>query len=70
MVHSEGQKVKKITVADPSRILKVINLKLNAPFIGSGSNFKAVWNEEEKCSEINIELPQEENAGKSVILEI
>ena len=69
MIHADGPVIKKITVADPSRELDFIHLKVTAQVNANGNNIKAMWNEENGYSDIIINLPQEEYAGKSTIIE-
>jgi len=60
----------KITVADPNRELGKMIFSVSAKVEKEGSNFKAVWNEKEKVSEITIDLPQGNYAGSSVSIDL
>jgi chondroitin AC lyase len=69
MVKTEGDAVKQISVADPSRKLGKIHLSVSGKFERNGENFKSVWNKEKGVSEIAIDLPQTVYAGQSVTIE-
>ena len=60
----------KITVSDPNRELGKMLLSLSIKIEKQGDNFTAVWNEKEKVSEITIDLPKGNYAGKSVTIEL
>jgi chondroitin AC lyase len=68
MIETSGNSVEQITVTDPSRKLKNFELNLTGKFVGSAANWKSGWNENDKTSEIFIQLPINAEAGKSVIL--
>ena len=70
MVKMEGSNVKEITVADPSRKLGKIHLSVTGRIEKSGEKFKSVWDKTKGISEISIDLPQAEYAGKSVTIEL
>ncbi|CAN5591544.1 polysaccharide lyase 8 family protein [soil metagenome] len=70
MIHLEGGKIKKLTVSDPSRNLKSFKLNVNSPVKSNDRHVKVVWNEIKGCSEILIKFPQNEYAGKSVVVEL
>ncbi len=70
LVKTDGRNVKEISVADPSRKMNSIHLSLNRNINRSDENFKAVWDETKKCSEITIDLPQTVYAGKSVTIRL
>ncbi|WPP48299.1 polysaccharide lyase family 8 super-sandwich domain-containing protein [Catalinimonas niigatensis] len=69
MLQTDGQEIKKITVADPSHKLEAIHLKVSSRINAEGSAYEAKWNEEQGYSDIMIRLPQDEYAGQSVIAE-
>ena len=60
----------KITVSDPNRELGKMLFSLSVKIETEGDNFKAVWNEKEKVSEITIDLPLGHYAGSSVTIEL
>ena len=66
MVKTNKGKVTEISVSDPNRELGKMHLSVSAKVEKEGENFKSVWNEEEKISEISIDLPKDVYAGKSV----
>lgn len=68
LLQLEGKEIKQITVADPSRKLKLFKLKVSGRFEGTGDRWKAAWNKQEKASEILAVLPQEGYAGESLVL--
>jgi chondroitin AC lyase len=70
MVQTDGRSIKKITVSDPSRNLRRIHFSVNSRIEKSGDNFKSIWNEKEKVSEISVQLPQLVYAGQSVTIEL
>jgi len=70
MVKTDGDRVREISVSDPSRKLSRISLSVSIPVDHSGSNFKAAWNEEKQTSEISVDLPQGNYAGQSVTIRL
>jgi chondroitin AC lyase len=70
MVNSDKKLIKNITVADPSRNLNSIHLKVNSCIIGQGKDFVAVWNEANGFTDITIDLPKGENAGQSISIKV
>lgn len=67
MVSTDEGKIEKITVSDPTRKQDIFHLKTDTRFTGNTHNWKAAWKEE--VSEIFIDLPEQEYAGKSVVLD-
>lgn len=70
MLKMTGEKIAEISVSDPNRELGKFHLSVSAKVEKEGNNFKAVWNEKEKVSEITIDLPQGNYAGSSVSIEL
>ena len=70
MLKAEEGNIYQISVSDPNRELAKIHLTLSARIEGSGDDFKAVWNEEEKLTEMAIDLPQDNYAGQSVTIKL
>lgn len=68
MLKMNGKMIEQISVSDPSRRLKTLEMKITAIVEGSGTNWHAEWDKEEKLSVIRIELPEEGDAGKSVLI--
>ena len=59
-------KITEISATDPTRHLSTIHLSVSSKIDKSGENFEAHWNEAKKISEISMDLPQGDYAGKSV----
>jgi hypothetical protein len=68
LVQMDGKEIKQITVADPTRKLKVFRLTVSGRFEGTGARWKAAWNPQEKGSDVQVVLPQDGDAGKSLVL--
>ncbi|MEK6476186.1 polysaccharide lyase family 8 super-sandwich domain-containing protein [Catalinimonas sp. 4WD22] len=68
MIQMNGQSVEKISVADPSRKLDTIHLKVNSRINTYAENCEISWHEDEGNSDIVITLPKGEFAGKSVTI--
>ena len=66
MVKTNGNNIEKIIVADPTRKLNEMHLRVNIRIEGAGGNWNAIWNKNEKYSEVFIGLPAGYQAGKSV----
>ena len=66
LVKIKGEKITEISVADPNRELDKMHISISTQINTKGENFKAVWDEKEQVSEISIDLPKENYAGKSV----
>jgi chondroitin AC lyase len=66
MMKTDGTTVKSISVADPSRKLKRVHLSISQKINANGEGYKAVWNDTSGATEIAVDLPQNEYAGKSV----
>ena len=70
MIKTKGNKIEKLTVSDPTRKLSSLQVTVNAKLDGKGEHWNAVWNSETKTSLIHIDLPTEEYAGQSVVLNL
>lgn len=70
MVKTNGKKITKIAVSDPTEKLKSLQFEISSRVEGSGKNWKAIWDEGKKASVINVELPTEGYAGQTMILAI
>jgi chondroitin AC lyase len=66
MVEKSGQKVKKVTVSDPTGKLRKIKLEMNTRLNGAGGNWQLEWDESRKVSTLQFSLPEEGMAGQSV----
>ena len=69
MIKMNGKKIERITVSDPSRKLRSLDMKVTAQVGSSGANWKSVWDKKEKVSTIQVSLPAEGFAGQSVVLD-
>jgi chondroitin AC lyase len=70
MLKMNGDKITEISVADPNRELGRFHLSISDRFEKGNNNFTAVWNEKVGVSEISINLPRGNYAGKSVTIEL
>ncbi|MCF6332853.1 MAG: polysaccharide lyase beta-sandwich domain-containing protein [Draconibacterium sp.] len=70
ILHEQSQNSMKITVTDPNLELGKMLLSITARVEKEGENFKAVWNEKEKVSELTIDLPKGHFAGSSVTIKL
>ena len=70
ILQAQAQDGMKITVSDPNRELGKMLLTISVKIEKQGDNFKSVWNEKEKFSEITIDLPKGHFAGSSVTIEL
>ena len=70
ILHAQQGDGMKITVSDPNRELGKMLLTLSTKIEKTGENFKAVWNEKGKVSEITIDLPEGNYAGSSVTVDL
>ena len=69
MIKSNGNKIEKLVVSDPTQKLKSLQLNTTARFESSGKNWQSVWNNQKNLSIIRVDLPTEGYAGQSVIIE-
>ncbi len=70
MIKTEGNTVKSISVADPSRKLLRMHLSVNQKINTKGDHFKAVCDDASGITEFTIDLPQTVYAGKSVTINL
>jgi len=66
MLHLKGNKIEKVTVADPSRKLSRMTLTVSGVYDARGDHFSGVVNTEENHTLFRIDLPQDVYAGQSV----
>ena len=69
MISTSGNIIEKIAVSDPTEKLKSLKLQVTIPVNMSGNNVRSSWSKENKISDIEIDLPAEGYAGKSVVIE-
>ena len=70
MVKFSGQDIRKITVADPSRRLGRLHLKISGRISVNAENVSSVFDSETSMSQISIDLPKGPYAGQSVVIEL
>ena len=70
MLKMNGDKVEKISVADPNREMKQFHLSISEKIDNPGEYLNAVWDENEKLTHITILLPQGNYAGDSVTIKL
>ena len=70
MVHLNGNKIEKLTVADPSRKLSRMTLTVSGVYDVQGDGFFMLPNKKENNTLILVDLPQGVYAGKSVTVEL
>jgi chondroitin AC lyase len=68
MVKMEGKNIREIAVSDPTHKLKQLELQVDATLAGSGSDWKI--KKENNSSILEVTLPQEGYAGKTVIVKL
>ena len=56
-------------VSDPTQLLKKLALKISAPAKIIGGNGIATWNQQLNATTIEVELPKDGDAGKSIDLD-
>ena len=66
MLTLDDGKIRQISVADPNRELGRMHFSVSGKLEFDGKGYKAIWNPEEKISEIRVTLPQGMDAGKTV----
>jgi chondroitin AC lyase len=62
---NEG-KVHQISVADPNRELGKMSLSLSGKISSPDDNFSSYWDDQQKTSQVFIDLPKGQYAGKSI----
>lgn len=70
MLRSDGGKVVAITVSDPNREAHKLHFSTSEKIKKAGEGFRAVWNERDQLSDISVEMPQGDFAGKSVTVDL
>jgi len=70
IIKNKSEKLSEISVADPNRELGKIHFSVSIRLEKEGENFRSVWNEKEGVSEITVDLPQGDYAGKSVTIKL
>ncbi|MCG6189738.1 polysaccharide lyase family 8 super-sandwich domain-containing protein [Maribellus maritimus] len=70
MLKMEGDKVSKITVADPNRELDNYHLSISQKIANPGEYLDATWNAKENLTNITIRLPRKNYRGASVSIKL
>jgi len=70
MIRSEGDKIISIAVADPTRKLAKIHFTVSSVMDKTGENYRITRDEVRGTSDVTIDLPQNEYAGKSVVVDL
>lgn len=70
MLKMEGSRVIEICVSDPSRELDKMLVSISEKIEKGGERFSVHWNEQDKMSEITIDLPKGNYTGQSVTINI
>ncbi|QGY42588.1 chondroitin lyase [Maribellus comscasis] len=70
MLKMEGDKVSKITVADPNRELDNYHLSISQKITNPGEYLDATWNAKENLTNITIRLPRKNYRGASVSIKL
>ncbi len=68
MLKTPDGELKEISVADPSRKLKSVEIQINRK-IEEGDDYEITWDEIEGYTTMTIDLPQDDFAGQSVVIE-
>jgi chondroitin AC lyase len=68
MVKMEGKSIREISVSDPTHKLRQLELEVNTSLTGEGSDWKI--KKENNSSTLEVTLPQEGYAGKTVIIKL
>ena len=64
------EEINEISLADPSRTLSKIILKISGKINPPNDNARMFWNPEKNQTELTVELPQNEYSGKSVTIRL
>lgn len=68
MVKLKGKAIDEISVSDPTEKLTSLQLSVNVPVKGSGTNWHSEWKKEKSETAIFVDLPKAEMAGKTVVM--
>lgn len=70
LLKMDGLAISEISVSDPNRELRKMNLSISLKIEKEGEFCQSRWNANRKVSDISIELPQGDYAGKSVTVKL
>jgi chondroitin AC lyase len=65
-----GDKIKTITVSDPTGKLKKVTIQVNSKLTGSSASWQTSWDTSRQLSTINFNLPEEGFAGQSIVAHV
>ncbi|MDR0863324.1 MAG: polysaccharide lyase beta-sandwich domain-containing protein, partial [Candidatus Symbiothrix sp.] len=68
LLKSDNGILRELSVADPLHKLRKIHFTINRKLVFQSEKINIVWNEAKKISEVSVELPQSDFAGKSVTI--
>jgi len=70
MLITEGEKIKRIAVSDPTRKLTRIHFTVTSVIDKTGDSYRITRDEARGTSDVLIDLPLNEYAGKSVVIDL
>ena len=70
MLKMEGDKIKKLTVSDPSRKLTSLLIAVQGIYRAKGDNFEIIPDNQTKTTTFRVKLPQDVYQGKSVVIDL
>lgn len=70
LIKMKDGKPSEISVEDPNRELQKFHLAVSAKITATGNQFKTIWNDNEKLTEFEIDLPAGNYAGKSITINL
>ncbi|GAA4746056.1 polysaccharide lyase family 8 super-sandwich domain-containing protein [Flavisolibacter ginsenosidimutans] len=68
MVKTNAAQITALTISDPTHKLVSLQLKVTTALNASGAGWQAKWDANQKASIVQIDLPKNEEAGKSITL--
>jgi len=70
MIYTDGEKLTRISVSDPTRKLRTIGFTLNKLIDKKGSGYNIASDRARGTSNVSVDLPQNEFAGKSITIDL
>ncbi|MCE7043219.1 polysaccharide lyase family 8 super-sandwich domain-containing protein [Dyadobacter sp. CY312] len=70
MLSRSGDKIKSITVSDPTGKLKKLKIEVNSKLAGTGAHWQTTYDSSLQISTISFSLPEEGMAGKSITADV
>jgi chondroitin AC lyase len=68
MINGKGKSLSSVTVSDPTQTLKSLRIRIGAKVSSKTQGCKTTWDQATKTTLLEIILPQEGYAGKSVLI--